>query len=98
MVKTVIQLSILLILLSSCELPRYKIVERCDTIASMDICRCSDYDFNIPEKVGEPYDMPISYCQENRTTFSFEDMQTKIVPVRAAKAKLEQRARRKLNK
>lgn len=88
--KILLVLFILLILLSSCQSPSYQHVERCDFIRSMDICRCSEYDFNIPEKVGEPYSKPIEYCEEKRVTFSFDEWQLKIVPIREAKRYLEQ--------
>jgi len=85
---------ILLTLFTSCQLPVYELVERCDFVRSLDICRCSKYNFNIPEKSGEPYNMPISYCEEKRVTFSFEEWQTKIVPTRSAKRVLEERRKR----
>ena len=89
-------LLISLIALSSCQ--TYPIVERCDEIASMDICRCSGYDFNVPKKVGEPYSMPQSYCQEKRVTFSLEEW-SNIVSVRESKAYLEgARSRKDLKK
>lgn len=88
----VIVLLLSLTLLSSCQIPTYKIVERCDLIESMDICRCSAYNFNIPQKIDQPYSMPLSHCTEKRVTFSFDDFQTKIVPVRSAKRELEQQA------
>lgn len=95
LVMTVVKLSTLSILLISCQSPSYEIVERCDLIESMDICRCSDYNFNIPEKINEAYDMPLSYCKERRVSFSFEAWQNKIVPTRKAKRYLEESKSRK---
>lgn len=55
----------------------------------MDICRCSEYDFNVPEKVGEPYSMPVSHCKEERISISLEDWYSRIEPTRKAKKYLE---------
>lgn len=90
---TLIGLGLFSILLSSCEgtIPTipYDRVERCDQIYTLKICRCSDYDFNTPEKVGVPYDMPYDYCNKMRVTFSIEQWNTIIVATREAKAFLE---------
>ena len=90
MLKNLTLLLILLILLGSCNSTvHYDNVERCDMIESLNICRCSEYDFNVPEKVGEPYNRALEYCKESRVTFSFEAWQTIIVPTREGKRYLE---------
>lgn len=90
LLKNVILLLIALIVLSSCQNTiYYENVERCDLIEALYICRCSEYDFNIPGKVGDPYDRDLHYCQKKRVTFSFEDWQTIIVPTREGKRYLE---------
>lgn len=98
LIKTGVKLSVLLISLSSCQSPSYKNVERCVAIDEMDICRCSKYNFNVPEQVGEGYDMPVSYCNDLEIRFSKESWSNEIVPVRQAKAHLEKKARKKLRK
>ena len=98
LIKTGLKLLVLLISLSSCQSPSYKIVERCVAIEELDICRCSKYDFNVPEQVEEPYDMSVSYCDDLEVRFSKESWNNEIVPVRQAKAHLEKKARKKLKK
>ncbi len=95
LIMTVVKLLTLSILFSGCQSPSYERIEHCTVIESLDICRCSDYDFNIPEKINEPYDMPVSHCKEKRISISLEDWYSKIEPTRKAKRYLEESKSRK---
>lgn len=88
--KTGMMLLMLLTIFVSCQSPAYKVIERCDSIEELDICRCSKYDFNIPKKIGDPYSMPMSYCTSGKKTiFHMDEWGIEIVPVREAKRYLE---------
>ena len=64
---------------SCCTIPEIAVLERCTTSIQFNKCRCHLYDFNKFKRVGDAYDMELSYC-DDITGFHAEDWLQEITP------------------